>query len=177
MEYLTDYTLIAALVAAGTSTLAIIVQIFTNWRNKVHLHKIEKMRIEANIIAKSRIEWIQILRELLSEYIITAYSVRYYSYLYKKTTPSVLSKSESLINRNLAVEKALKCKEMLLLNLSDTDEHRDLIQAIDEIYMSLIEYQKSDAKEYNELREKLVLLRNLGRDYLKKEWEKAKSGK
>ncbi|MGO1752163.1 MAG: hypothetical protein ACTHYV_06695 [Psychroflexus sp.] len=70
-----------------------------------------------------------------------------------------------------------KYKELLLLNLSKNEEHEEIIKSIESLFSLIIDYQENTSDNFDDIQDEITMLRTLGRDYFKKEWDKAKSRK
>lgn len=173
-----NYTLIAAVIAAIVSAIGILVQVGLGVYNNRQIKKLEQKKIDADLISKSRIAWIQNVRGILSEYITVLYSVRHYSYEYAIGSTRVYTLEESGKMSDEKIQEAIQLRELLILNLSDSTEHEEFTNSIITTYAMIKDIKSNPTKyEFSKLNNEMRKLSDIGRNYFKKEWDKAKLGK
>ncbi|KKK33926.1 hypothetical protein WN59_09975 [Salinicoccus sediminis] len=141
-------------------------------------HKLKKTEITATVISKSRIEWIQDVRKLMSDYISQ-------SYVLKEIVNSIFNgyfiSNKTKQKYYHEYYKLLKYRDLLLLYISDSKEHKEIVKLIECLHektmFNLSERNLSKEKKENyhkNQREAAEKLRVEARDYFKNLWEEAK---
>lgn len=163
---------------AITSILAIATFLFTS------INTVKKNK--ADLVAKSRIEWIQEVKQIMAIYLK---DVTYYPFLFKKYAKNNTSDSKRLELETELNELALRIKQnknLLLLHLSNNEDNKQLNECIQDcekwIKNMRVRWRiqtkgntNVDLFEY-----KLTPIDNLlivSREYFKREWDKSKKGK
>lgn len=141
------------------------------------------LRNKADLVAKSRINWIQDVRKLMSVFLR---DVHYYPFIFQQCNEK--SKDDPTYDEDVKIvnELAAKIEEyqyLLLLNLSDNDDNEELNRCINDCWKWIenmptrwdIQTEtgtKNKSFSYEQIPTTNLL--KVSRDYLKKEWEKAK---
>lgn len=163
-----------------------IIAIVTLFVNSIYSAK----RVKADLVSKSRIQWIQSVRQLLSEYLT---KTRYITFLciriseemqrearlteHVKLEDSEVEKLKKTTNENIL--EMFQIKNMLLLNFSNNRGNSEILNIIIKVADNIDQYFKEiNDKNFNITTsyEDIDNLTELGRDYFKEEWEVAKRG-
>lgn len=163
---------------AGTAIAAMLTFLFTS------INTVKKNK--ADLVAKSRIEWIQEVKKIMAVYLK---DVSYYPFLFRKSK-MMLKKSteyqEALKEVNELAVKIIENKNLLLLHLSDSKDNEQLNKCIEDCTewmenMSLrwkIQTLSGTKKALFKYKQTPITnLLNVSRDYFKREWNKSKNGK
>lgn len=133
----------------------------------------------ADLVSKSRIDWIQKVKAIMAEYLK---DVHYYPYLFKLYKEPYASVDNPKIKIELD-ELAKKIEEnhyLLLLNLSDNDDNKELNDCIINCVTWINSMEKQwEINKYKFYYKDTVVsnLTRVSRDYFKREWDRAKKGK
>lgn len=127
---------------------------------------------KADLISKSRIEWLQATKKLTSEYISSYYLVR--GYIKKHSEAKSKYEKDEIYTKQLEAFDILNEKFILLkINFNDNEDHKEIIKCIDDI-------KRYALKRYDSKNDWTIAAQNLAISssaYFKREWNKAKKGK
>lgn len=128
---------------------------------------------KADLISKSRIEWLQETKKLTSEYISSFYSVR--RCIKKRSKAKTKEEADEIYTKQVEAFNIMNEKFILLkINFIDNEDHKEIIKCIDDI-------KKYVNKRYELKNDRTAIAaRNLAISssaYFKREWDKAKKGK
>ncbi|WP_204256375.1 hypothetical protein [Mammaliicoccus sciuri] len=164
------------------------------------MRELKNKELNANIIAQSRIDWIQDVRKLTNEYISSGQNFMEYIYSYEYYTNNK-DKEELVTQVNLRHTNFLMALNRLMMYFPEYESHENLYNGIknkenEEIHYVIYEMY-NELKDYADFvikggdKEKYAPKNNLSKDefirehfdkvqtfisiYLKKEWEKAKN--
>lgn len=136
--------------------------------------------IKANIIARSRIDWIQSVREYLSCYLSVMESsiLGFNCFMNSKHSNEDKEKwlKEEFADKLIDLDKY---RNLLVLHFGDNEENNKFIECIDDVFAAFNNEIKGDNPEYSFplTYKKTDILVDYARNYLKREWEKAKNNK
>lgn len=156
-----------------------------NEKALIQQKEIAEKGIQADVVSKARIEWIQKERDYLVEYISLASNMQTYYDVWL----AVVERAEAL----KTPEKFLKhCehpvefqnkKNVLIMSLGPDDgtgefNNKNFIKLIKKVYKITINMIENDfpEEESNKQKKKLKKLTEFSRRYFKNEWNKAKDG-
>ncbi|WP_270333116.1 hypothetical protein [Ligilactobacillus acidipiscis] len=130
-------------------------------------------RNKADLVSKSRIEWIQKNKETISLYLR---GVKFYPYLFNQWKIGKATQKEV---DDLATEIEINYY-LLVMNFSDNDDNKQINKSIEDcmFYVNSIQHFWN-SNEKNQLNNYIPVanLAKVSRDYFKREWERAKKGK
>lgn len=169
-------------IAAGVAFIAALIQIFNNQKS-----------IDANLKAKSRVEWIQSVRKLSADYIKISYEYRILigDYLVINGNGNFFI-DESKISKDNKNKIDIKYSELLYtynllllyfqngdntdkLNIISNDE---IITSIETLKIEMENFHKTNISDiFSFEKNGIIPFRDNMRAYLKGEWDRAKSGK
>lgn len=177
-----------------TSVLAVISLTFTAWDSR--------RKLRADLVSKSRIKWMDSLKDSLSSYCsyqqdrLAALNL---IYTYTEQGKMKINKLDGnlrdtytgLLDRtNNAGVSSMKYNWLLVLSLhrteyGDNSRKKRILELMDETEEKLKEIQKAqnndnlvslEQKNFNDVRELLKKINEFTAEYLKEEWERAKRG-
>lgn len=119
--------------------------------------------IRANVISRSRIQWIQNLRDTMADYLSFSLSISEYN---KQS-----ENDKKLHISNIVRMRSKESKLKLLLNNKNEEAHSSLINAIDAYTTEMQNFDGSNQENVNILKDNCI---KLTQALLKTEWEKAK---
>ncbi len=129
----------------------------------------------ADLVSKARIEWLNFHRKEMADY-LTA-SRDFYNKVRNEREFNTAKRKE-LFELMSELERR---KNLLVLNLSDTDENRQFNDCIEDLAIWVNSFNKiivnTDNTKYSYNDVPYVNLLKVSRDYYKNEWEKVKKGK
>lgn len=127
---------------------------------------------KADLISKSRIEWLQETKKLTSEYISSLYLLR--RYIEKLSKAKTKEEEYEIYTKKVEAFDNLNEKFILLkINFNDNEDHKEIIKCIDDI-------KRYALKRYESKKDWTIVAQNLAISssaYFKREWNKAKKGK
>ncbi|MEB7746526.1 hypothetical protein NGB19_06940 [Staphylococcus equorum] len=118
----------ALVVSIGSAIIGWYLTLFSNKKRMIHEKEINDMKLKADVVVKSRMEWIEKVRELSSDFIILhtelSNTISNYRYTVEKTnenneiTEEIINEVNNLetINPNTIEEKKYIEKKMTTLN-------------------------------------------------------------
>lgn len=133
----------------------------------------------AELVSKSRIEWLQKVKRIMAEYLR---DLHYYPYLYSQHIDPYSGVDNLSLKKELTdlSKKIEENQYLLFMNLSDNLDNRQLNDCIENCanWINKMEDQRA-ANSYTFVYETTVVtnLLKVSRDYFKREWDKAKRGK
>ncbi|MFL2071175.1 hypothetical protein ACEN32_02560 [Marinilactibacillus psychrotolerans] len=182
-----DATLIAAVIAATISLISLAVQAENNY----NLNKMEEKKLNAEIISKSRIEWIQTVRSIMADYLTEARSLLFLfaqieeqmEYMSKQDDNIQRQKIQVNINELIAeangkLNTIFRLKNLLILNFSDNEGNKKIIEEFTSVvdYLSELSIQIKNLKIHGMVNYQTIdKLAGTARDYFKVEWDRAKN--
>ncbi|MCH4169405.1 MAG: hypothetical protein LKF42_09130 [Streptococcaceae bacterium] len=132
-----------------------------------------------DLVSKSRIEWLQVNKKIMAQYLK---DVNYYPYFFQKI--KILLEENNTLTFEIELEDLQKKIQenhyLLLMNLSDNPDNKQINTCITDCvkWINNMEtrynLQKNHFKYTNE---PVTNLLKVSRDYYKREWDKAKQGK
>lgn len=132
---------------------------------------------KADLVSKSRIEWLQNAKELTSKYLSAFYKHQYEAISYYELK-SNKSKNTELINEkfkamNEAMEEILSINFLLIINFSENLDHEEILNCIGDVKNYALDIKQM----YDEkIPINMIVAENLvksSRAYYKREWNKA----
>ena len=128
-----------------------------------------------DLVSKSRIEWIQEVRRVFSEYLSMAHR---YPFLFQKYNDEINEekKEEYLSELNDVAMKIEEKQYLLYLYFSDNSGNKEIIDGINEVHEWIISFNRTSRLFINKSDAPVATLTVLARDYLKREWDRAKLG-
>lgn len=142
-----------------------------------------RKKFRADLISKSRIEWLQIVRNTMAEYLSKA---QMYLFIYKEYFLEGRYDDEVNLSRlNNYGEDLDRLKNKLYLYISDNKGNTELNSKIEHVTSYINNLPKpaksktgfSNLKSFTIKDNVIVELRAFSREYIKNEWERAKRGK
>ncbi|MFT9098426.1 hypothetical protein [Liquorilactobacillus sp.] len=140
-------------------------------------------RNRADLVSKSRIEWLQVNKKIMSEYLaeLSDYPYEYAQYrrlaMENGNRLQVIEKKEKV---DALAQKIQSKHNLLLMNLSDNEDNKqinDCIVVCTEWINSMPERWDNSGANFSYKDTPIVNLMKVARDYYKREWDRAKRGK
>lgn len=156
-----------------------------NEKALIQQKEIAEKGIQADVVSKARIDWIQKERDYLIEYISLASNMKTYYAVWvdEAERAAVLKTPEKFLKHCEHPVKFQNTKNVLIMSLGPDDEtgefnNKDFIRLIKKVYkitVNMIENSFPE-EESNKQKKKLKKLTEFSRRYFKNEWNKAKDG-
>lgn len=167
------------------SLIPAIVSIYQAHNTKNNNAKIleqQQTALDADVISKSRIDWIQSVRGYLCDFLTLSVNMKHYYSIYKVSKGSEFDTQEFKYYNDKAVQYQ-SLKQMLILNLGPEKKpsfypNKEFIIMINEVYDQCFENLDNDVlleSDENMFNKSINELVEFGRNYFKQEWDKAKN--
>lgn len=132
----------------------------------------------ADLVSKSRIDWIQKVKAIMAEYLRDVHYYPYLYILYKEASDDVSSNLKNELNK--LSKKIEENQYLLLMNLSDNEDNKEINTCIVDCVNwinKMDEQWKSNKLKFENKDTVVTNLTKVSRAYFKREWDKAKKGK
>lgn len=134
-------------------------------------------RNRADLVSKSRIEWLQVNKKIMSEYLK---DVHYYPYLFSKWKKALEDGNPIKEELDELSQKIEQNQYLLLLNLGDNEDNTQINDCIIgcTLWTNSIQFAwDMNKQEINTKDTPVTNLLKVSRDYFNREWNKAKKGR